>query len=95
MILQKPGAKEFILFLTDGVARVPEQAISDLLAAHGRRIKRLTCVAFGEQASSSTLDKIGDIFRARSIAFALRGAQDETTLLGVFGEAASRTIHLQ
>ncbi|CAE7330897.1 unnamed protein product [Symbiodinium sp. CCMP2592] len=89
---------EFILFLTDGQAEFPETALNALLAAFEGRIKGLTCVAVGgDENTLPALQQIGHVFQARNIAFNLRDADDEATLVEVFGEvaASSRAIHLR
>jgi len=93
---QSPAfAKELVLFLTDGAGDVPHSEISSLLADHRNRIKGLTCIAFGGQASQQGLEQIGSHFQRQNIAFELTTPTDEHTLVETFVEAAkSRAIHV-
>jgi len=90
-----PYAKELILFLTDGAAPVPVQAVRALLAGHGNRIMGLTCVAFGHGADTSTLQQVGQLFRDAQVQVALTTPGDEASLVQTFVEAAAnRAIHI-
>lgn len=86
--------QELILFLTDGGAAFPESEVTALLADHGKRIKRLTCVAFGQGADTRVLTKIGAKFQEQNISFKLHDANSQESLVAAFKEAAGgRAIH--
>jgi len=94
LINKSPPCDQHILFMTDGEASFPKQSLSDLLANHASRLKRVNCIAFGKGADTKCLGKISEAFMGKGVQSSVRNPGDEASLITVFREAVqSIAVH--